>query len=59
MSERSEQPREIIARCHAERSTRWAELGSGEIADDIISELENAGFVIVPQPTALPNEEQT
>lgn len=48
----SESIREVIARCHADRKMRWHELGSGEIADDVIAELAAYGFVIVPrEPT--------
>jgi hypothetical protein len=47
-----ERPREVIALVHAERDVRWKELGSGDIADTIITELQSRGFVIVPrEPT--------
>lgn len=45
----SNDPRQIIARVHAERAVRWKELGSGDIADTIIAELDACGFVIVPR----------
>lgn len=47
MGQTIEQPRAIIARCHAEQDQY-----GGEVADRILVELEAAGFAIIPRAKA-------